>query len=743
MLAMRLFGRKFKVRKFFRCNPVLVIGLSFALIIIMMISLVVLSISQMSALHTQLENLITFHNAKIEQVQTLRYVMRERMLAMHQLVIEDDPFKRDELGMNFASMANRFVEAISELKRLAETEEERGLIEELRLLGITGSYIQSSVVDLLNKDKVAAAKKMLKEQGMPAQLKVLHQAENVLAYYKRVASDVETETLAVKRNTVLKLIILGGLLSVVSLFTAMMVVRRTKADREDLTVAAAAFETRDGIMIANEKNVILRVNHAFTDITGYTAKEAIGKLPGMLNSGQQDEFFFARLWDKVNREGTWQGEIFNRYKNGEVHPNWLTITAVKKEDGTIANYVAMIADITERKQIEFNLIQAKEEAEKANNAKNQFISSMSHELRTPLNAILGFGQLLKLSGDSLGQEQRESINYILSAGQQLLGLINEILDLSRMEAGKMELKIRSLCIADITLSCIDQVAVAMGDKKNIKFENLITDTGETVLGDELHVRQVLINLLGNAVKYNVDNGHVSVRSVIETKGMLRIEVRDTGLGIASDKQTLLFMPFERIDQKHGTIAGVGIGLYISKQLVEAMQGTIGVYSEQEKGSTFWFDLPLADEPSEVKAVDERAQYPQLQAQSRFVVLLVEDNHLNVLLIQKALHSRPGIELIVTGTAEECLDRVKEVRPGLILMDIDLPGIDGITATSILKGMDATRNIPVVALSAKAMATDIDLALNSGCDAYLTKPLQLQSLYEVIDKVRQANGDAHE
>jgi CheY-like chemotaxis protein len=366
---------------------------------------------------------------------------------------------------------------------------------------------------------------------------------------------------------------------------------------------------------------------------------------------------------------------------------------------------------------------------------------MSHELRTPLNAILGFGQLLEMDAGCGTPDQQQSIKYILSAGHQLLGLVSQLLDLSRIDIGKLALNMQPLCIADLTSSCVDQVAAAMANQRNITIENTITDTGLVVQGDDLRIRQVLINLLSNAVKYNQENGRVTVSSVLEKAGRLRIEVRDTGHGIASDKLSLLFTPFERIDQKHGTISGVGIGLHISKQLVEAMHGTMGVESVPGKGSIFWFELPLAEieDADESTVSPEKVRQPIPSADARFVVLYIEDNPVNVQLVERALQSRPGIELLAAGTAEEGLTIAEEALPDLILMDIHLPGIDGIAATILLKGIDATRNIPVVALSADAMKEDIDRALSAGCSAYLTKPIDLETLFELIDSMRPAGS----
>ena len=240
------------------------------------------------------------------------------------------------------------------------------------------------------------------------------------------------------------------------------------------------------------------------------------------------------------------------------------------------------------------LIQAREQAEAANRAKSQFLASMGHELRTPLNAILGFSQILGMEIDSRLPEQQEQVKHIITAGNQLLGLVTDLLDFASIDTSKLELNIQPLCIADLVSGCVDNIKAGIVDQNNITIENRIVDTAIHLQGDDLHLRQVLINLLSNAVKYNKDNGSVIISSRVQTPGRLRIEVQDTGPGITADKLSLLFTPFERIDQKHGTIAGVGIGLYMVKQLVEAMHGTVGVESEQETGSTFWVELPLAE-----------------------------------------------------------------------------------------------------------------------------------------------------
>ncbi|MFA6901730.1 MAG: ATP-binding protein [Gallionellaceae bacterium] len=340
------------------------------------------------------------------------------------------------------------------------------------------------------------------------------------------------------------------------------------------------------VSIADMAGKITYVNDKFCSVSGYSSDELLGKNHSILNSGLHSRQFFIDMWHTISSGQIWHGQVRNKAKDGSFYWVDSTIAPFLNKEGRPYQYVSVRTDITA-------FIRARAAAEEANKAKSQFLSSMSHELRTPLNAILGFGQLLEMEIDPDKKELREYVNYVIVAGNQLLGLVNDLLDLSRIEIGKLEMYITGCSIAELVAGSVSLVSSSLAGSKHITIENSITDCSLLVKGDALRIRQVLINLLSNAVKYNRENGKVSLSCSVRQDGKLRVQVQDTGEGIASDKLSLLFGHFERLNQSHGSIEGAGIGLYVSKQLVEAMQGEIGAESIAGVGSTFWFVLPMA------------------------------------------------------------------------------------------------------------------------------------------------------
>ena len=376
---------------------------------------------------------------------------------------------------------------------------------------------------------------------------------------------------------------------------------------------------------------------------------------------------------------------------------------------------------------------AKASAEKASLAKSDFLSSMSHELRTPLNAILGFAQLLEGGSPTPTPDQNLRIREIIKAGWYLLELINEILDLAVIESGKVSLSREPTSLTSVMLECQAMIeAQAQSRGINIKFFPF--DSSLFANADRTRLKQILVNLLSNAVKYNRENGSIDVVCTLSTPDRIRISVKDTGFGLAPDKLAQLFQPFNRLGQEVGPEEGTGIGLVVTKQLVELMGGSIGVESTVGVGSEFWVEL-ARDLVPQLNPLDQTSALSESSKRASLVqhtVLCVEDNPANLLLIEQIVAGLPHIRLLTAGEGRRAIALARAHRPDVILMDINLPGMSGIEALTFLREDPVTAHIPVIALSANAMPHDVKRGLNLGFFRYLTKPINVAMFAEALD-----------
>jgi signal transduction histidine kinase/ActR/RegA family two-component response regulator len=378
------------------------------------------------------------------------------------------------------------------------------------------------------------------------------------------------------------------------------------------------------------------------------------------------------------------------------------------------------------------LERAMEEIERANSAKNDFLSRMSHELRTPLNVVLGFGQLLEMG--EIDDDQRRSVGHILSAGRHLLDLVNEVLDLSRIESGRMTISPEPVELADLAGEAIDLIR-PLADDRGIRIVAGLETCHHLVVADRQRLKQVVLNLLSNAVKYNRDGGEVELSCREAGPDRLSLLVRDTGPGIPRALRDKLFEPFERLGADQA-VEGTGLGLALSKQLVELMGGTIGVDTEEGEGSTFWVELAMTGAPvgdAGERAPDEMVAERTSTALTRRV-LLIEDNLANLKLIEALLEERAGTELLPAMTGRLGVELAREHQPDLILLDQHLPDIPGAEVLQRLKATPETRAIPVVIVSADATPGQLRRVLELGAVAYVTKPIDVPAFLELLDQL---------
>ena len=504
------------------------------------------------------------------------------------------------------------------------------------------------------------------------------------------------------------------------------------------------------IIATDEKGIIQLFNVGAERMLGYLADEVVNKInPSDIHDPQEVMARaqalslelatpitpgFEALAFKASREIDDSYELTYIRKDGSRFPAIVSITALRDDYGEIIGYLLIGTDNSVRKQVELELNKAMAVADKANLAKSDFLSSMSHELRTPLSAILGFAQLMESGTPSPTISQQRSIDQILKAGWYLLELINEILDLTLIESGKLPLSLEPISLADVVRECQAMVE-PQAQKRGIRMAFPRFATPSFVKADRTRVKQVLINLLSNAIKYNKVGGMVVVDCIASTPtGRIRISIKDTGEGLPPDKLTQLFQPFNRLGKETGIEEGTGIGLMVSKRLVELMKGEIGVESEVGVGSVFWIELNLTAEPLLAAAPTATAPVQIREARRLRTLLYVEDNPANLMLIEDLVARRPDIRLLSARDGNCGIEIAHSARPDVILMDINLPGISGVQALKILRADPVTAHIPVVALSANAIPRDIEKGLAAGFFRYLTKPIKVNEFMDTLDVV---------
>jgi PAS domain S-box-containing protein len=487
--------------------------------------------------------------------------------------------------------------------------------------------------------------------------------------------------------------------------------------------------SQDVICTMDKWGRFVSVSAACEQSWGYTPAELLGH-PYIDFVCAEDRVMTNQVADVLRLDGKIT-DFVNRYTRKDGTLIDVLWSASWSETDKIMFFVAH--DITERARIEKALRDAKEEADRANHAKSEFLSRMSHELRTPLNAILGFGQLLERQDPT--ETQRTRVGHIISAGRHLLNLINEVLDISRVETGNLQLSLEPVCLADALEEALSLMRPLAAQRGTELLTMAPLDKTYYVMADRQRFKQVLLNLLTNAVKYTPLDGKITVSSSATGNGAMRIVVSDTGAGISSEKLTRLFTPFDRLGAEQTAVEGTGLGLALCQRLMQAMHGSIGVDSTLGQGSTFWVELARADSPLNrlVSSNRNAPQSPDESEAEKRTILYVEDNLSNLTLIEQVLADQPHFKLITAMQGQLGIELARRHSPDLILLDLNLPDLPGWEVLSRLQRDDATRDIPVVVISADATSRQIKRLMVAGARAYLTKPLDMQEFFRAINE----------
>jgi PAS domain S-box-containing protein len=501
----------------------------------------------------------------------------------------------------------------------------------------------------------------------------------------------------------------------------------------------------EGIIVTDKSNVIISVNPAFSLITGYEPDDVIGKDPKIFSSGRQDADFYREMWQTLNEKQRWAGEIWNKRKNGEIYPEWLTLSLVVDETNNPLHYVAIFSDMTERKRNEQILHNAKIAAEEATRVKSDFLANMSHEIRTPMNAIIGMSYLVLR--DELSKKQRDYIEKIQRSSKHLLGIINDVLDFSKVEAGKLTIENADFEFANV----LENLTNLISEKAKEKNLELVFDIDENLPrflnGDSLRLGQILINYASNAIKFT-EKGQIVIcakqLNETDTTVFLYFGVSDTGIGLIEEHKAKLFQSFQQADtstqRKYG---GTGLGLAIAKQLAELMGGEVGVESEFGQGSTFWFTVNLDKVPnnaailSTVNLHRDRFHHSNQHniMSSLFMIyhasiLVVEDNKLNQ---EVAIGLLENFNVEIANNGQEAIEMLSKKNYDIVLMDMQMPIMDGVTATLEIRKNTLFNDLPIIAMTANAMQQDKEKCLAAGMNDHLSKPIDPDELFRTLLK----------
>lgn len=530
---------------------------------------------------------------------------------------------------------------------------------------------------------------------------------------------------------------------------------RHAAEESVRQLSLAVEQSPESIFITGLDARIQYANGAFYRSTGYSRDETIGHNPSMLQSGRTPKETYKSLWATLGQGQVWKGELLNRRKDGSEFIQFAIITPLRQPDGRITHYVSVQEDITERKYHESELEnyrlhleelvetrttelqEAKRQAEAASLAKSTFLANMSHEIRTPMNGVLGMAHLLRRTG--VNERQADYLDKIESSGEHLLTIINDILDLAKIEAGKAQLVEQDFNLSDLVQAALNIVDSKMS-AKGLLFMSDVSGVPQALRGDRTRLLQALVNYLGNAVKFTETGSITLACHQIEGKKndcLLRFEVRDTGSGMSPEQQERLFDAFEQVDNTTTrTHSGTGLGLAITRRIAQMMGGEVGVESGIGKGSAFWFTARLAIGKStiqEASALRQESDETVLKRKySGTCILLVEDEPINRE-VASTMCADVGLVVHTAVNGAEAVRLAGTMDYALIFMDMQMPVMDGLTATRAIRQIEGRATTPILAMTANAFSEDRDRCIAAGMDDFIAKPIEPEELFKGLRK----------
>jgi len=511
------------------------------------------------------------------------------------------------------------------------------------------------------------------------------------------------------------------------------ITERKKTEAILTKLSMALEQSLSSVMITDLNANIEYINQAFVNSTGYSREELIGQKPSLLKSGKTSRSTYDELWASLLAGNAWQGEVINVNKQGEEFIELTWISPIRQNDGTITHYLGVKEDITERKKKDALLIAAKEKAEKLAKTKSQFLANMSHEIRTPMNAIIGFSELALF--DEIPTETRTYLQDINVAANHLLTILNDILDLSKLEAGRMNIIPAPFHLNDLMTSLHNLFFIAAQAKGLGLSFNIDNNIPDKLIGDSVRLRQVLINLLGNAIKFTKQGSvtlSISLQQLTTTEARLLFSVVDTGIGISAEQQEKLFKPFSQAEDGFSrSYEGTGLGLVISQELMQLMDTSISLVSNLNLGSCFSFELalPLVDistfEPHISTATSIN---PELLSNAH--ILVVEDDEFNQKIINIIL-KRYGARIVLANNGLEALAALEQDRFDIVLMDLHMPSMNGYEATTAIRKIPRYAQLPVIAFTASVTDEDKQRCIEIGMNDFIGKPLNKNDLLDTL------------